>query len=190
MTDQPPDPLVRSAEAGDAAASRQLFHVLYAELHRIAERELRRLGCSAALSPTTVLHEAFISIAGRESVRFADRGQFMGYAARAMRGLIIDNARGRGSLKRGGAFHITSLRTDIAENTADAALLENLGEALDNLGELDGRLAQVVDLKFFCGFSFAEIAALQHVSERTAQRDWDKARILLHRFLREDTLPE
>lgn len=190
MTDEPLDPLVISAEAGDAAANRRLFHVLYAELHHIAERELRRLGRASALSPTTVLHEAFISIAGRQSVTFADRGRFMAYAARAMRGLIIDNARGRGSLKRGGAFHITSLRTDIADNTADAALLENLGEALDSLAEIDGRLAQVVDLKFFCGFSFAEIAALQHVSERTAQRDWDKARILLHRFLRDDKLQE
>ncbi len=188
MTKVPLDPLMTSAEAGDAAANRRLFQVLYAELHRIAERELRRLGRAAALSPTTVLHEAYISIAGRQSVAFADRGRFMAYAARAMRGLIIDNARGQGSLKRGGAFHITSLRTDIADNSTDAALLEHLGEALDSLAELDGRLAQVVDLKFFCGFSFAEIAALQDVSERTAQRDWDKARILLHRFLRDDEL--
>ena len=182
------DPLMTSAEAGDAAAHRQLFHVLYAELRRIAERELRRLGCAAALSPTTVLHEAFIAMAGRQSVTFTDRGRFMAYAARAMRGLIIDNARGRGSLKRGGAFHITSLRTDFADNAGDAAQLENIGEALDNLAELDERLAQVVDLKFFCGFSFAEIAALQQVSERTVQRDWDKARILLHRFLRAQDL--
>lgn len=188
MTDAPLDPLITSAEAGDAAAHRQLFHVLYGELRRVAERELRRLGGAAALSPTTVLHEAFIAIAGRESVTFTDRGRFMAYAARAMRGLIIDNARGRGSLKRGGAFHITSLHTDVADNAAGAVLLENVGEALESLGELDGRLAQVVDLKFFCGFSFAEIAAMQRVSERTVQRDWDKARILLHRFLRDRNL--
>jgi RNA polymerase sigma factor (TIGR02999 family) len=188
VTDVPLDPLITSAEAGDAAAHRQLFHVLYAELHRIAERELRRLGGASALSPTTVLHEAFIAIAERQSVSFTDRSRFMAYAGRAMRGLIIDNARGRGSLKRGGAFHITSLHADVADNAADAALLENIGEALDSLAELDGRLAQVVDLKFYCGFSFAEIAAMQQVSERTVQRDWDKARILLHRFLRERNL--
>jgi RNA polymerase sigma factor (TIGR02999 family) len=189
VTDPTLDPLIASAEAGDAAAHQQLFHVLYGELRRIAERELRRVGGVSPLSPTTVLHEAFIAIAGRKSATFTDRGRFMGYAARAMRGLIIDNVRGRASLKRGGAFHITSLRTDSAENSADAAELEHIGEALDSLAELDERLAGVVDLKFFCGFSFAEIAAMQQVSERTVQRDWDKARILLHRFLRERNSP-
>jgi RNA polymerase sigma factor (sigma-70 family) len=110
-----------------------------------------------------------------------------------MRGLIIDNIRGRGSLKRGGAFHITSLRTDFPDGRvdghADDRQLEQIGEALVSLGELDERLALVVDLRFFCGFSFAEIAAMQGVSERTVQRDWDKARILLHRFLKDRESP-
>jgi len=189
VAESPLDPLIESAAAGDADAHRQLFCVLYSELRRIAERELRRVGGASPLSPTTVLHEAYISLAGRDSLTFADRACFMAYAARAMRGLIIDNARGRGSLKRGGAFHITSLRTDFAESTSDPAQLEQIGEALDTLGELDERLAQVVDLRFFCGFSFAEIAAMQGISERTVQRDWDKARILLHRFLNERQLP-
>lgn len=185
MTDSSLDPLISSAEAGDAIAHRQLFRALYGKLRRIAERELRRAGGASPLSPTTVLHEAYLAIAGRQSVMFADRARFMAYAARAMRGLIIDNARGRGSQKRGGAFHITSLNTDVADGAGDAAELEHIGEALDELAKLDGRLAQVVDLKFFCGFSFAEIAAMHDVSERTVQRDWDKARILLHRFLRD-----
>jgi RNA polymerase sigma factor (TIGR02999 family) len=179
------DPLISSAEAGDAAAHAQLFRILYSELHRIAERELRRAGGASPLSPTTVLHEAYLAIAGRQSVTFADRARFMAYAARAMRGLIIDNARGRGTLKRGGAFHITSLGTEVEGSTADASELEQIGEALEALASLDERLARVVDLRFFCGFSFAEIAAMHGVSERTGQRDWDKARILLHRFLRE-----
>lgn len=183
MSEPQLDPLISSAESGDAVAHRQLFRVLYGELHRIAERELRRVGGASALSPTTVLHEAYIAIAGRQSATFTDRARFMAYAARAMRGLIIDNARGRGALKRGGAFQITSLRTDIAEDSADASELERIGEAVDALGKLDARLAQVVDLKFFCGFSFAEIAAMHNISERTVQRDWDKARILLHRTL-------
>jgi len=190
VTDSRLDPLIDSAEAGDADAHGRLFRILYAELRRSAERELRRVGGGSLLSPTTVLHEAYLSIAGRQSLEFADRAKFMAYASRAMRGLIIDNARGRGSLKRGGAFHITSLRTDVADGTADAARLEHIGEALETLGQLDERLAQVVDFKFFCGFSFAEIAAMQGVSERTVQRDWDKARILLHRFLKQRDAPE
>ena len=186
MTDPPLDPLITSAEAGDAVARGQLFHVLYGELRRIAERELRRAGGASALSPTTVLHEAYLAMAGRHSTAFVDRPRFMAYAARAMRGLIIDNARSRCSLKRGGAFHLTSLRTDVAGLSAEPSELEHIGEALDALGKLDERLARVVDLKFFCGFSFAEIAAMHAVSERTVQRDWDKARILLHRFLRKE----
>ena len=185
MPDTPLEPLVSSAEKGDAQSHRQLFTLLYQELRRIAERELRRVGGGSPLSPTTVLHEAYIAVAGQESVAFADRAHFMAYAARAMRGLIIDNMRSRSSLKRGGGFRITSIPTDFAGSSPDAAELEQISQALDRLSELDKRLAQVVDLRFFCGFSFAEIAALHAVSERTVQRDWDKARILLHRFLRE-----
>ena len=109
----------------------------------------------------------------------------MGYAARVMRGLIIDHARNRRAQKRGGQFEITSLSTDIAESVPDAAALTRLSDALDDLATVDARLARVVDLKFFCGFSFTEIAAMCGVSERTAQRDWDKARIYLHQVLQD-----
>jgi RNA polymerase sigma factor (TIGR02999 family) len=100
-----------------------------------------------------------------------------------MRGLIIDYARGRQAQKRGGLFEITSMNTDIVEGIADGEELSRISEALDELATVDPRLAQVVDLKFFCGFSFAEIAAMQAVSERTVQRDWEKARIYLHQAL-------
>ncbi|MGH8496420.1 MAG: ECF-type sigma factor [Gammaproteobacteria bacterium] len=185
MSEPQLDPLIDVADSGDEAAHQQLFRILYQELHRIAECELRRSGGST-LSPTTVLHEAYIAISGRQSCKFADRARFMAYASRAMRGLIIDHARNRRALKRGGAVHFTSLRADIGEQTAGSADLERIGEAVEALGSVDERLAQVVDLKFFCGFSFAEIAAMHGMSERTVQRDWDKARILLHRFLTPD----
>lgn len=185
MAQNPLETLIDSADSGDALAHDQLFRTLYSELRRIAERELRRAGGRSTLSPTTVLHETYLAIAGRQSASFAERARFMAYAARAMRGLIIDSARRRGSLKRGGAFQFTPFRTDIADNAAEADRLEELGEALETLAALDGRLAQTVDLKFFCGFSFAEIAAMQGVCERTVQRDWDKARILLHRLVGE-----
>jgi RNA polymerase sigma factor (TIGR02999 family) len=111
----------------------------------------------------------------------------MGYATRAMRGLIIDYARRRQAQKRGGEFEITSLSTDIAETPADADELTRLSSALDELEATDPGLARVVDLKFFGGFSFAEIASMMDVSERTVQRDWQKARIYLHQVLRNDT---
>ena len=110
----------------------------------------------------------------------------MGYAARVMRGLIIDNARNRSAVKRGGEFHITSLDGHDVGDNADAKELSSISDALDELGKVDPELADLVDLKFFCGFSFAEIAALQKQSERTVQRRWEKARLFLHQSIRTD----
>ena len=178
--------LFASAEHGDAAASERLFQALYAELHRLAKRELWRSGGAVTLGATTLVHEAFLDISGRAAVAFPDRARFMGYTARAMRGLIIDYARNRHAQKRGGGFEITALDTEIADNVADPGELTRVGDALDELAHVDPALAQVVDLKFFCGFTFAEIAALRGVSERTVQRDWEKARIYLYQALSGD----
>jgi RNA polymerase sigma factor (TIGR02999 family) len=181
--------LIASAEQGDAAAADTLFTTLYAELHRMARRELARRGAGVTLGATTLLHEAYLDISNRESA-FPDRNRFMGYASRVMRGVIIDYARRRQAQKRGGLFEITSIATDVADGgSSDADQLTRLSDALDDLESVDARLARIVDLKFFCGFSFVEIAAMMGVSERTAQRDWEKARIYLHRVLRDD-LPE
>jgi len=179
--------LVAAAEQGDGAAADALFTALYAELHRMARRELSRRGSGVTLGATTLLHEAYLDISNREGAAFPDRARFMGYASRVMRGLIIDYARSRQAQKRGGQFEITSIGTDIASAAPDAAQLGRLSDALDELQTVDGRLARIVDLKFFCGFGFAEIAAMLGVSERTAQRDWEKARIYLHRTMREET---
>ena len=180
--------LFAAAEKGDAVACEQLFQRLYAELHRIARRELWRSGAAVTMGATTLLHEAFINMSERDAIAFPDRARFMAYAARAMRGLIIDYARSRHALKRGGQFEITALDTNISNEVADKIELSSVGDALEALAEMDPGLAQVVDLKFFCGFSFAEIAAMRGVSERTVQRDWEKARIYLHLSLR-DELP-
>ena len=178
--------IVALADNGDPLASREVFNVLYRELHRLAKRELYRHGAALSLGATTLLHEAFLDISAREDISFPDRARFMGYAARAMRGLIIDYARSRQALKRGGAFEITSLPTDIADQVADSVELTGIGDALEQLALTEPSLAQLVDLKFFCGFTFAEIAAMRGVSERTVQRDWEKARIYLHHSLRDD----
>lgn len=179
--------LFAAAETGDAAAREQLFQRLYAELHRLARSELWRSGAGVSMGATTLLHEAFINMSERNAIALPDRARFMAYAARAMRGLIIDHARSRHAQKRGGQFVITTLDTNICDETADEIDLPQIGDALDELAKLEPDLAQVVDLKFFCGFSFAEIAAMRGVSERTVQRDWEKARIYLHRSLREDS---
>jgi RNA polymerase sigma factor (TIGR02999 family) len=177
--------LIDSADRGDRSATDALFAALYAELHRLAKRELHRGGPSGTLGATTLLHEAFLDIAGREGMVFPDRGRFMAYAARVMRGIIIDYVRSRQALKRGGLFQLTSIGTDVAEAIPDAEKLAHVSDAVDNLASVEPQLAQVVDLKFFCGFTFGEIAAMRGVSERTVQRQWERARTYLHRALRD-----
>ena len=175
--------LISAAEQSDSTASEKLFVALYAELHGLAKRELARRTSWVTLSATTLLHQAYLEMSGNEGVSFADRARFMAYAARVMRGLIIDYARARQAQKRGGQFEITSLEAKAEYAVDDNQLLE-VSEALDELAKAEPALAEIVDLRFFCGFTFAEIAALKAVSERTAQRQWEKARIYLHRALR------
>jgi RNA polymerase sigma factor (TIGR02999 family) len=177
--------LLDSAARNEPRATDKLFSALYAELRRLAKRELARQGPFSYLSPTTVLHEAYIEIAGKDGSKFPDRGRFMGYAARVMRGLIIDHARSRSAQKRGGKFEITSASGEI-ECPPDPQELTKISDALDELAKSEAPLAEIVDLKFFCGFTFAEIAAMKNTSERTVQRQWEKARIYLHRVISAD----
>lgn len=177
--------LMDAAARGDSSAADILFSVLYAELHRLAKRELARQGIPMSLGATTLLHRAYIEIAEKEGVTFPDRARFMGYAARVMRGLIIDYARSRNAQKRGSQFEITSIGTEVAD-AADDRKLSRISEALDKLAKAEPSLAEIVDLKFFCGFTFGEIAAMRGISERTAQRQWEKARIYLHRAISAD----
>jgi RNA polymerase sigma factor (TIGR02999 family) len=179
------DPGNPSPTAESADARVDLFTVLYAQLRQIAQSALRRSGPVLTVSPTTLLHEAYLRMSGREGPQFADRGRFMAYASRAMRNLVIDFVRDRQALKRGGAFEITSIPTEAEEFAVDEPELKRISDALDELATVDAALAELVDLKFFCGFSFAEIAAMRACSERSVQRDWNKARLYLHDVLRE-----
>jgi RNA polymerase sigma factor (TIGR02999 family) len=175
--------LLASADRGDRAAADAVFTLLYDELHRMAKRELSKRGGYVTLGATTLLHDAYLNLADREGVTFPDRNRYMGYASRVMRGLIIDYARSRQAQKRGGLFEITSISTDVKDPLTDAAELLRISDALDELASVDERLVRVVDLKFFCGYSFVEIAEMMGVTERTIQRDWEKARLFLYRRL-------
>lgn len=189
---QPPDPAlgtrvadaIRAADGGDSHAAEQLFAALYAELHRMAKQQLHRNAFGSTLGATTLLHEAYLDIAGR-APGFPDKARFFAYTARAMRGLIIDHVRQRRALKRGGEFHLTALSTEIGESAAALDDMGPLDDALSELARIDAPLAELVDLKFFCGFSFNDIAAMRGVSERTVQRDWNKARLYLRHTLHE-----
>ena len=174
-----------TAEPGDRGVAAELFPVLYRELHRLARSQLQRNSGALTLGATTLLHEAYLDISAR-TASFPDKPRFFAYAARAMRGLIIDDVRERHAIKRGGEFHLTQLDTQVAEQEASFDDLAPLEDALLELADADPALAELVDLKFFCGFSLGEIAAMRNVSERTVQRDWSKARLFLHGTLKED----
>ncbi len=179
--------LMCDADAGDRTAADQLFAAMYADLHRLAERQLSQNHGQLTLGATTLLHEAYLSMAVPNGASYPDRAHFMAYAARAMRGLVIDYVRNRRAQKRGGEFHITGIDTSTpAVSTDSTAHLEALSDALDGLAVLDRPLAELVDLHFFCGFTFGEIAEMRAVSERTVYRDWRKARLLLRRTLLDD----
>ena len=181
-------PVVADVQDAAPSAAEDLFSALYAELHRLARAQLRANG-GATLSATTLLHEAFLSMHERDPASFPDRARFVAYAARAMRGLVVDHVRNRQARKRGGEFHFTALDTGIADESAIADCdIPRIGDALTALADVDADLAELVDLKFFCGLSIGEIAALRNVSDRTVRRDWLKARIYLRRVLT-DTLP-
>lgn len=173
----------------DARAHVRLFAALYRELRRLAQRELRR-SSAVTLSPTTLLHETYLNISRRESLAFGSGAEFMSYASRAMRGLLIDYLRSRQTQKHGGGLQILPIQTDllhaVTDDDVESLRIERLNEALESLAQLDPRLAECVDLRFFCGLSFDEIAKLRGASERTVQRDWDKARLLLNRLMNDD----
>jgi RNA polymerase sigma factor (TIGR02999 family) len=133
----------------------------------------------------TLLHEAYLQMSARDAV-FPDQDRFIGYAARVMRGLIIDLVREKRALKHGAGFHITQLPTELGlPQDPEAEPLVRLSEALDQLATRDERLAEVVDLKYFCGYTFEDIAAMRGASKRTVLRDWEKARLLLYRQLKD-----
>lgn len=177
--------LVQASEQGDGIATRALFAALYDELHGLAEQHLWRAGGQLSLGTTTLLHEAYLRLAEREGARFPDRGRFLAYASKALRGLVIDYVRARRAKKRGGEFEITRLGDAEPPDPGAGSdeRLEQLGQALESLSTIDPGLAQLVDLHFFGGFTLAEIAALQGTSLRTAERNWQKARMLLQRLV-------
>ncbi|MEZ4457056.1 MAG: ECF-type sigma factor [Gemmatimonadales bacterium] len=176
--------LAAAADGGDPAAARDLFAVLYRELHKLAEHHLRRGGSGLTLGTTTLLHEAYLDLSAREGVRFPDRARFLAYASKALRGIVIDYARARRAKKRGSEFEITQLGDEEPPGSPDqAATLEQLGLALEELAGVDPDLVQLVDLHFFAGFSFTEIATMLGRSERTISRQWRTARVLLKRLL-------
>ena len=166
--------------ARDASA---WFQTLYHELRRRARGELFRHQ-ALTLGPTTLLHEAWMQME-RRPLEFASQGELVAYAGRTMRGIVIDHIRARQAGKRGGGADDLPYETLVDLNSMPDREVLNLNDALAALTQADPPLAELVELKFFAGLNFAEIASLRGVSERTVQRDWEKARLFLFAAMRE-----
>ena len=170
---------------GDASAGIDaLWSGLYPDLKQLARARLRRSGHNTLLDTTGLVNDAYLRVAGAASLREASPGQFLAYAARTMRSVVIDLARERQAARRGGdAIHLT-LSTELMEGMpmAQDEPLE-VDRALRDLATVEPRLGQVVEMRYFGGFTEAEIGAALGLTERTVRRDWEKARLLLRAML-------
>jgi RNA polymerase sigma factor (TIGR02999 family) len=173
------DDAPRAAPRRTSSGSQHLFAALYDDLRQLAERQLRRNGSRAPMSAHTLLHETYLEVARRDGLRFPDRARFLGYAARAMRGILVDRVRRLGARKRGGGDHEVTLKDDVAGTGHHGGMRERLRDALEQLAAAEPALAELVELHAFQGFGLGEIAGMRAVSERTVQRDWRRARALL-----------
>ncbi|WP_310386377.1 ECF-type sigma factor [Roseateles sp.] len=184
--------LLRAAGQGDAAAADQVVALLYADLQKLARSRMRQSGHLTLLDATGLVHESYLRLyarlqktEGAEQQAFPDRKHFLAYAARVMHTIVIDMVRARQAARRGGEFAHVTLNTAVAELApqGDDEILR-VHEALAELADLDPRLAQVVEMRYFGGLLEAEIAETLGVTERTVQRDWQKARLFLSMALK------
>ena len=171
--------LISEVRGGSDAALGRLYELLYAELHRIAHAKLRHAE-GVTLQTTGLLNESYLRLVKLGQLQVADRSHFLAYAARTMRSIVVDMARERMAARRGGDDLPVTLDTTIAESLAvDTTQIVRIHEALEELGTVDARLVQVVEMRFFAGLDEKEIAEALQISTRTVERDWDKARAFL-----------
>lgn len=173
--------LLALAASGERAALDRVFEALYPDMRRIAHARLRGQR-DDALRTTALVNETFLRLVDASQLVLADRKHFFAYAAKTMRNIIIDFARERLSERRGGGAAFATLDTGIADSAVDAdggTTLIRVNDALLALEAVDAALARVVEMRYFGGYSEAEIADLTNSSERTVRRQWDKARAFL-----------
>jgi RNA polymerase sigma factor (TIGR02999 family) len=169
--------------SGQQASLDRLVPLVYEELRAIARRQLAARGGGGTLQTTALVHEAYLKLVDQSKAAWQDRAHFLAVASLAMRHVLVDRAKARAALKRGGdRRRITLDEEEIAIDDQPEALLQ-LNEALNRLAQVQPRLARVVECRFFGGLTEEEIAAALDITVRTVQRDWMKARMLLRRAL-------
>ena len=180
--------LLQLASAGDRGAFDRAFGLLYAELQQLAHVQLRREVDGHTLNTGALVHEAYLRLGDGSANAWRDRAHFMAIAATAMRRVLVDHARRYHAAKRDGVTHTVSLDAIDApsRDVRDESLID-LDEALDRLAAFDARQAQVVECRYFAGYTEEETAAALDIGLRTVKRDWAKARSWLYRELEQDS---
>ena len=168
---------------GDERALDRLLPVVYRELKRLAASYLRSERAEHTLQPTALAHEAYLRLVGREEIQWQNRAHFLGVAARAMREILVDHARRRKAIKRGGGQPLTVLDEGLLVAGGRPVAFDDLDQALIDLAKLSDRQARVVELRYFGGLSIEETGEVLGVSPVTVKRDWATARAWLYREL-------
>jgi len=177
--------LIARVNAGEAGAQDELFAAAYDELRKLARSRLRGGGRNTYLDTTALVHESYLRDINGGQLRSEDRRAFFAYASRVMRSVIIDAVRERQAQRRGGDLDRLTLDTQLLDKLpAGEEQLLSVHEALDALAQAEPRLAKVVEMRYFGGYTEAEIAEALELNERTVRRDWDKARLLLEAMLK------
>jgi RNA polymerase sigma factor (TIGR02999 family) len=176
--------LLEAVRDGEGGAVDQVFALTYAELRDLAHQRIRRSSPVTVLDTTSLVHECYLRLVRLGQLNTKDRAHFLAYSARVMRSIVVDLMRQRLALRRGGDDLRVTLATDMPDAaTFDGHELLRVNDALEELAQLDPRLVQVVEMKYFAGLSVQEIAEALGVAERTVNRDWEKARLLLFNAL-------
>ncbi len=171
---------------GDQDAAEPLLTHVYAELRRLARGQLGRVPSQVTLQPTALVHEAYLRLVDQDGADWQGRQHFFAVCARAMRQVLIDQARARAAVKRGGDRQRQPLDAVVIEIEERAVDLLSLEEALTRLSAMDQQLGRIVELRFFAGLDHREVAAVLELSTRTVERGWRTARAWLHQELVED----
>jgi RNA polymerase sigma factor (TIGR02999 family) len=183
--DQDISELIRRVNAQEPGAQDALFTAAYGELRKLARSRLRDGGRNTVLDTTALVHESYLRFIHGGQLRSDDRRAFFAYASRVMRSVIIDAVRERQAERRGGDLVRMTLNTQVSDNlpSGEDEVLQ-VHEALQTLAQVEPRLAQVVEMRYFGGYTETDIAETLGLTERTVRRDWDKARLLLGAMLK------
>jgi RNA polymerase sigma factor (TIGR02999 family) len=177
--------MLHEAVSGDDAARHKLFAVVYRELRGLARSKLSRESPLTLLDPTSLVHESWFRLSGNLATDTTNRRVFFGYASKVMRSVIVDYVRERNAEKRGGGEHPVTLVTELAGLSTDDTNVLALHQALEKLKLIDERCHDVVELRYFAGFSLDECAEHLGISPVTVGRAWEKSRLFLAHELRE-----